>query len=235
MTAELIPFGKYKGLPIEQLQADPQYTDWLLAQPWFEQRYGGIRTIIINNFKEASDSPEHNAMQARFLDKAFAFSVASSFMKLTPFDKWKERVDARLSTHENPKFHPANIGVEFEVKGWDVVVSMHSLASWTINGEEANIYDNYLSPGKYSRDVFWGGDCCIELKPSIGEDFPNVLRQVKSRNYGSNKNVLVESFQANSVSLEQVQEMFLTSGIHLLQLSDIKTLELPEVFLGNKS
>lgn len=67
----IIPFGKYKGQPIEVLSQDPQYLEWLQSQDWFKQRYGNINTLIINNFREPSDTPEHNKMQAMFTDKKF--------------------------------------------------------------------------------------------------------------------------------------------------------------------
>ena len=71
MANEIVPFGKYKGRPVEALAADRSYTDWLTAQPWFRDRYQGIYTLIINNFTEPSETPEHNAFQVLFLDDEF--------------------------------------------------------------------------------------------------------------------------------------------------------------------
>jgi hypothetical protein len=39
MSADLIPFGKYKGQPLEAIQSDKQYIDWLLAWGWFKEKY----------------------------------------------------------------------------------------------------------------------------------------------------------------------------------------------------
>jgi hypothetical protein len=39
MSGEIIPFGKYKGQPIEALAGDPQYVAWLLQQDWFRVRF----------------------------------------------------------------------------------------------------------------------------------------------------------------------------------------------------
>lgn len=66
---EIIPFGKYKGQPIEVLQSDPQYFDWLMAQDWFQQKFKNIYTVVVNNFSEPSETPEHNAMQVKVLDE----------------------------------------------------------------------------------------------------------------------------------------------------------------------
>jgi hypothetical protein len=64
----VVPFGKYKGQPVEVLAADKSYCDWLAGQDWFRDRYTTIHTLIVNNFREPSETPEHNALQARFLD-----------------------------------------------------------------------------------------------------------------------------------------------------------------------
>ena len=69
MTA-MIPFGKYKGQPVDVLAADRDYAEWLQQQDWFRERYQSLYTIIINNFGEPDDTPEHNAMQVRFLEEA---------------------------------------------------------------------------------------------------------------------------------------------------------------------
>lgn len=73
----LVPFGKYKGQPIEAMAQDQQYVEWLTQQPWFKERYQKIYTVIINNFREPSNTPEHNALQARFLDDEFRLKFAS--------------------------------------------------------------------------------------------------------------------------------------------------------------
>jgi hypothetical protein len=36
--SEIIPFGEYKGQPIEILASDPKYADWLRHRTLFELR-----------------------------------------------------------------------------------------------------------------------------------------------------------------------------------------------------
>lgn len=211
MEHKLIPFGKYKGQPLEQLQNDPSYTDWLLSQSWFAERYSGIRTIIINNFKENHDSPRHNALQARFLDRQFAFSVAMIARGWKIWDEWMKQVDAYKEKHKEEIFEWKNFSVNFEERGWDVVVS----AQYEVATRD--------------HAIDWGGVCKIELKPIIGEEFPSVLRQVKSRN-SRNSAVLVEEFTAKSVNFNDVKTIFAASQVNLLRVSDIKMLELPLCF-----
>jgi len=57
--SELIPFGKYKGQPVEVMAQDKQYAEWLTAQPWFRDKFAGLYTVIINKFQEPSETPEH--------------------------------------------------------------------------------------------------------------------------------------------------------------------------------
>lgn len=227
MSNKLIPFGKYKGQPVEQLQNDPEYAKWLLAQPWFASRYSGIHTLIVNNFKDAADSPEHNVLQARLLDRRFAFQVFCAgyqAKELPNFEIWES---TKLRDFRNTMLNVDELceyEIEFEVKGWDAVVHAMYVA-W---GNP----DSYRS--LYPREIKWGGTLQIEVKPTIGEDFPTVLRQVKSR--GGKGCVLVEDFACESVPFEQVREIFATSrfrgasGVVLLRCCDVPELDLPECF-----
>ena len=73
--SNLVPFGKYKGQPVELLAADRDYCDWLVAQPWFTQRYRDVYNIVLNYGAEPQDTPDHNALQARFLDDEFCLRL----------------------------------------------------------------------------------------------------------------------------------------------------------------
>jgi hypothetical protein len=68
---EVIPFGKYKGQPVEVLDSDPQYRNWLSEQAWVRERFPNLHTVIINHHGEPTETPEHNALQARFLSRTF--------------------------------------------------------------------------------------------------------------------------------------------------------------------
>jgi hypothetical protein len=103
----IIPIGKYKGQPVEVLQGDPAYTDWLTAQSWFRERYAGLFQIIVNNFQEPAETPEHNRLQARFLEPAFCRALMKRL--------GREVEAARLQP-------------VFEVSGWDVVIHDYRLA-----------------------------------------------------------------------------------------------------------
>lgn len=77
----IVPFGKYKGQPVEVLANDEQYCRWLADQEWFRTRFTAIHTLIINNFATPHETPEHNALQARFLDAEWCqrFALANGW------------------------------------------------------------------------------------------------------------------------------------------------------------
>lgn len=70
MTKKIIPFGKYKGQPVEILQADPKYSEWLQAQQWFREKFMDLFSMV-SAVQAPTESPAHNIMQARFLDKEY--------------------------------------------------------------------------------------------------------------------------------------------------------------------
>lgn len=241
MTSELIPFGKYKGQPVEQLQHDEQYAGWLVQQPWFKERYGKIHTLIVNNFKEESASPEHNRMQVRFLNKEFCLKFALSSLgegmvedaeELSVITCGTNIEDYRERFNPEPWQYKKWLAVQFEDYGWDVVLSVRKCYPYLK-------ISNYEScDGVVKKEKLFTHDCnfCffIELKPTIGDDFPAVLRQVKSRamrcNFPvretlSSKNivfVVCDSFQSDSVSLEDAKSMFAASRIYLMLSSEVQ-------------
>ena len=118
----VVPFGKHKGEPMEQLAADPEYCEWLMGQSWFVEKYAHIHTLIINNFGEPNETPEHNRLQLRFLDETFrrqcmqAAGVAKGFYAEQPMPafevggvdvqwammRWRLDVNQREYTEETP-------------------------------------------------------------------------------------------------------------------------------------
>src|SRR5262245_25494151 len=70
--ANVIPFGKYKGRMIEELLIDdPGYLQWLTGQDWFRAKFNILHQVIINRGAEPEETPDHNALQVKFLDDDF--------------------------------------------------------------------------------------------------------------------------------------------------------------------
>jgi hypothetical protein len=134
MSAEVVPFGKYRGQPVEVLAADHDYCEWLTAQPWFKARYLNVYNTVINYGAEPQDSPEHNQMQARFLDDEWCFKLADL---LTPSRRGTYGLEAaRKLLAADPSYQKFRDCCEletvaadvnprlFEDRGWDVTYSI---------------------------------------------------------------------------------------------------------------
>jgi uncharacterized protein (DUF3820 family) len=71
-AGNVVPFGKYKGRSIEELLVeDPGYLQWLAGQDWFRAKFTILHQVIINRGAEPEETPEHNALQVKFLDDDF--------------------------------------------------------------------------------------------------------------------------------------------------------------------
>ncbi len=206
MSAEVVPFGKYKGQPVEVLAADHDYCEWLTAQPWFKARYLNVYNTVINYGAEPQDSPEHNQMQARFLDDAWCLGLAKSL---------------RLNS-------PRDVSYRSFEQGWDVSFRVSHLVQtahqeWTKQGMQ------WVHDDKPSRT---GDTIDVELKPDLGDDYPAVLRQVKRYmqardSYLGTACVLVRRHAFEGVTWEQVKEIFDASKIKLLAESEIVSYQPP--------
>lgn len=71
MSKKVVPFGKYKGQPLEVLAADPDYAQWMIQTPRLREQHPDVYTIVINNFQEPNETPEHNALQVLFLEQDY--------------------------------------------------------------------------------------------------------------------------------------------------------------------
>lgn len=189
--AEIVPFGKYKGQPVEVLLADDGYRDWLMSQDWFRARFGNIYQTIINYGAEPQDTPEHNEMQASFLDDALCIRLA---LMLCQPHKWPRDQGMGAERFLEALKHPRIEKRWFEAGGWDVI---------------------------YTPNWMPWSDIRVELKPDLGDDFPSVLRQVlryPASDYSSSQRcVVVRRASFERVTWEQVSTMFTESGISLIR------------------
>lgn len=196
-NSHIVPFGKYKGQPMEILANDPSYVEWLNGQGWVKDKYPQFYTVIINNFQEPSDTPEHNALQALFLDDEFCIRFVNAVMP---------SVDASETTSCHTFLLHSIHKKYFEVDGIDVLLTYRT---W-------GFYDSW---GKHPYS--YHPSCKIEIKPSIGDDFPSVLRQAQRMKNGT-RCVVFRDFVGTSVTLEQVRAMFKHSGVLLFSLDEIQ-------------
>lgn len=209
----LIPFGKYKGQPIEAIQEDKQYIDWLLAQSWFREKHQDFYTVIINNFQEATETPEHNAMHVKFLDDDYVLDMLG---------KYKSELKDFFV-----------IGRIFEYRGWDVAIHLSNYSTKDLEDQQASIeaklkarieaygYNDDFYNFCYEENIDENDDFFIlstelrklkssvvkkwfhiEIKPTVSDDFPAVLRQIKNRIH-ENKILLLGEYTGIGATQEQ--------------------------------
>jgi hypothetical protein len=86
LDGSIVPFGKYRGQSVDAVLSDLEYCAWLKAQPWLEQRFPAFSAVLVTNgaslvlsnpgAHDGQASPEHNEMQARFLDPGWRLALA---------------------------------------------------------------------------------------------------------------------------------------------------------------
>jgi hypothetical protein len=219
-TPKIVPFGKYKGQPVDVLAQDTAYCEWLSQQDWFRSRYTAIHTLIINHFAAPAETPEHNALQALFTDDAWiARFLRDKLLALTAdlkqflhkeadrardvgFQRWLPTAEVR-----------ADWRVEFEQAGVDVTVTGRTTL---IGPPREDLNAGWLQEFQTSD----GFQYRIECKPSLGDDYPAVLRQMRA----TNSNVLflgADGYQGQGASLSQVQQIFQSAHIEIIRLADV--------------
>jgi hypothetical protein len=118
------------------IAADRHYCDWLLEQAWFVQRYPQLHTLVINYFGEPTETPEHNALQIRFLDETFrAQCTALALQFFRQRRPWEHAVDAwhydrtpggftlhtpYFAVPNAPNFEYAGMDALWTVEGWNL-------------------------------------------------------------------------------------------------------------------
>jgi hypothetical protein len=259
--------------------ADRGYCDWLMAQPWFAEKFRDVYNVIVNYGAVPQDTPEHNALQARFLDDDFCMKLAMRvypegfsldeqvrdairgakeqaqanlfyaerilLKKEKEFEKYNsewvgqeiEKIKSEISTIKNSEVllkttYNKVQEVLFEEAGWDAVISIIGGKNVSFVGYSSNISDEnyYRVSEKLDRRIFWSfylqnemGKLYVEVKPSVGDDYPTILRQIDkySSPYGR-RVLLIGEFDARGATLEQVKKIFATKRIKIVMLSELE-------------
>lgn len=188
MATDLIPFGKYKGQPLEVIASDRGYCDWLLAQAWFVERYPQIHTLVINNFGEPSETPEHNALQIRLLDEAFRAQCTEVALRFFAPDRdWTHTIHTvdgspTMMDLATPYFVPPSVP-DFEHAGIDVTWTVQRWGLHHACGHDwpARLPDTHETWWYHpSEESYTARRIAVECKPLIGDDYPAILRFLKN-------------------------------------------------------
>jgi hypothetical protein len=79
-AVQAVPFGKYKNQPYEVLLADAGYAMYLLGSMYakLQSHHPALLAFLVNRYGLPDSTPEHNRLQNRFLNEAFAVRFAMS-------------------------------------------------------------------------------------------------------------------------------------------------------------
>jgi len=108
----------------------------------------------------------------------------------------------------------------------DIVIESYSFYSYinyykTELDWEHNL--NRIEMAQYKEELVKGRNMKIEIKPIIGEDYPDVLRQCKRQNTDI---LLIKDFVCESTTIDTVKEMFYP--IDIVILNDVLKIEVEE-------
>jgi hypothetical protein len=211
-VANVIPFGKYKGQPIEAMAADAGYMEWLASQSWFRDKYENIYTLIINNFAEPSETPAHNVLQVLFLDNGLAArAVECAENKMEWKFVWPGAIDLRITERKVSR-------VSFEVSAVDVLIKTDIVVcarfrdyNWPRQSGYQEITETFNESLSYA----------VEIKPSVGDDYPVVLRQIRNNLVKARNILFLEQYTGTGATRDQFVEIFRRSGIAVVFRSEV--------------
>lgn len=213
---EMIPFGKYRGKPVEAMAEDHEYVQWLVGQDWFRSKYPTMFNVVINNFTEPQETPAHNKIQAMFLDAEVCNRLVALILKTArgPSEGGK---NWKVDSISEIEFESGGIDVRFRSIFWTLEDACELVKDPDHYGYMIKVATGEKKLIKDQRQF------AVEIKPSIGDDYPIVLRQMLRINdyLGRQKRVLVyDDFQASGVTESQMGQIFKTQGIFCARLND---------------
>ncbi len=247
-ATEIVSFGKYKGQPLEVLRSDPEYCEWLTAQGWFREKHDAVYQLIINNFGEPAETPKHNRLQVKFLDKSLCLQLFCllGWEPLADKNSLIQRLQQKLNEfrHElatckdKPYPHNKPEDWQWQIKDYESFLipfadmdtgKIEILHDFEHCGWDVKIIAKLPPFAKNIGDYhswkhLYQVSCAVEVKSEIGDNYPAILRQMKAneRAYKADYRVLVfDKFTATGANLEQVKQIFRSSEFHVLSFSEI--------------
>ena len=176
----IVTFGKYKGKPVTEMLADTKYVEWCKQQEFFKN-HTTIYNICVNQTigSQPSKTPEHNRIQNLFLSNKRVVQFYTHIYTHQP----------RIVTYPQCVIRHFKLEVEdskynnaiFEgYYNWDVIFDggiAYSKHKGTCNHDSCNktcYYDDDLE----EYDI---PSIHIEIKTLVGDDYPSILRKMKTQ------------------------------------------------------
>lgn len=219
-AAIVIPFGKHKGKTVAELLArDPSYAEWITNQNWVAERFAELHAAILTRGANPDDSPEHNAIQARFLDEEFAVAAVMA--------AWPGRVEEIWNNHLHWLDHATRFDTDrAQAKAvYEQALlkrpRLRTRVQFELSGIDAVIHIGFgYQPSQNEPGVLASA---IEIKPALGDDFPSVMRQMARLRATT---LVVGSYTGSAVPEPVLRQMFAANGISMISVRDIEA-ELP--------
>lgn len=223
-TLPLVPFGKYKGQPITSLLNDTQTLKYY-KDTGILQKYPIVYNICVNQTittnNQSSKTPEHNKLQILFSDNKI------NTIKLI----------RRILFNKNNSIHK-KVCYDFRVVcegifNWDIIIE--DISKYTcVCDDTCTDCDCDGSNHTYYNDI------CIEIKPLLGEDYPEVKRKMDKQislttneycdkdakigdryKYIPTYVLLINEFNATTVTKEQLIKYFGSSKIKVVFIDEL--------------
>ena len=206
----IVPFGKYKGQQIDSLLNDSKfrsYCEWAINQQNIRENYPDFYQIVVNFYFPPNDNtPEHNALQNRLLDYKYCLAIGKlcnwklmskkscilnlgkevRITKELPYRNEYER-DKINDKLENLKYFMDLIDCIIEVDGVEILdgkpffkMAKSVEDGWDIIIKTDDSYCKLEECAALNNCSINNRKIAIEIKTSLGDDYPKILRQMKS-------------------------------------------------------
>jgi|LSQX01.1.fsa_nt_gb hypothetical protein len=253
---ELVPFGKFKGQPIERLFEDQSYVKWISEQDGIRQRYPQFYNLVINNFTSVPvDTPEHNEMQIKFLKREhrlkLTYLLDENFLKYDTSHCLNELKKLYFRMKDNSS-ESRDILYQY---GGSSIKQFKEGISW-LKEDTQLLYDDGANFEVKGSDVEFECEygynivCCFNesysdwinrnrkrLDFSKCHKYRIELKPVISNDFPSvlremklhKSNILIiKDFSCSNISFDDVVSYFDTAGIKLIREIDIENVILPK-------
>ncbi len=214
----VVPFGKYRGQPVEVMLADRAYCEWAMAQPGIRERYPTFVTVVVNGGASPdAPTPEHNKMQLLFRDPAMRVATYRSIIN----DEMIARSEYRKHvSYEAIATAIRGVEVEFEVLGWDLILPLRWGEPIVTSRRDHDFPTLAIEALQDSRRQAAASIRAMKMRPV---KIPNWKRAL-----------IVDHFEAESASLDDVKWIFAQSQIEVRTLAEIRAAMPAGVSAGSK-
>jgi hypothetical protein len=148
---------------------------------------------------------QRNRMRILFLEPEFRSAAWRMIVDENDLAFAKEHLTHDATPRVRRWFDDIAVQVEYEVAGWDALLKTPGVVS------------DAVSPAL--RDVY------LQLEPIVGDNFPELLRSMKAKfapTFGEWRALIIDQFEAESVSLDEVRRMFEPNDVGVLTVGEIR-------------